>query len=154
MSKPGHLAKGWGSSPSAGVTGSIFLALLRGQYGFDLCVLQPILSYISTRSLRGVVANVLDCDIVVSEFEPQSTGAASLQKDKTPHTHTHAKEFPIYDTKKSDGEASVILDFVGMQSTPSLPSLPGPLWPGVVAPDRILAVGKKNCLTFKRSANK
>ena len=25
-----------------------------------------------------------------------------------------------------------------MQSTPSLPSLPGPLWPGVAASDRVL----------------
>ena len=36
----------------------------------------------------------------------------------------------------------------GMRSTPSLPSLPGPLWPGVVAPDRVLAMGKieLNCV--------
>ena len=26
----------------------------------------------------------------------------------------------------------------GMRSTPSLTSLPGPLWPGVVAPERVL----------------
>ena len=30
-----------------------------------------------------------------------------------------------------------------MQSTPSLPLHPGPLWPGVVAPDRVLSVGQK-----------
>ncbi len=29
-----------------------------------------------------------------------------------------------------------MLEFWGMQSTPLLPSLPGPLWPGVVAPDK------------------
>ena len=29
----------------------------------------------------------------------------------------------------------------GMQSIPSLPSLPGPLWSGVVAPDRVLSMG-------------
>ena len=29
----------------------------------------------------------------------------------------------------------------GMQSTPSLPSLPGPHWPGLVAPDRVLSMG-------------
>ena len=28
------------------------------------------------------------------------------------------------------------------QSTPSLPSLPGQIWPGVVAPDRVLSVGQ------------
>ena len=28
----------------------------------------------------------------------------------------------------------------GMQSTPLLPSFPGPLWPGVVACDRVLSM--------------
>ena len=32
-----------------------------------------------------------------------------------------------YDTKQSDGEASVMLELWGMQSTPLLPLLPGPL---------------------------
>ena len=40
-----------------------------------------------------------------------------------------------YDTKQSDGEVSVILELWGMQIAPSSPSLPGPLWPSVVAPD-------------------
>ena len=43
-----------------------------------------------------------------------------------------ANECPVYDTKQSDGEAPVMLDLWGMQSTPSLPSL---LWTRVVAPD-------------------
>ena len=29
-----------------------------------------------------------------------------------------------------------------MWSTTSLPSLPGPLWPGVVAPERVLSMGQ------------
>ena len=29
-----------------------------------------------------------------------------------------------------------MLELWGMRCTPSLPSLPGPLWPGVVAPDK------------------
>ena len=35
-----------------------------------------------------------------------------------------------------------------MQSNPSLPSLPGLLWPRVVAPDRVLSMGqiKLNCV--------
>ena len=45
-----------------------------------------------------------------------------------------------YDTKQSDGEAPVILEFCGMQSAPLLPSLPGPLWPRVVATDRVLSM--------------
>ena len=35
-----------------------------------------------------------------------------------------------------------MLELWGIWSTPSLPSLPGPLWPGVVAPDRVLSMGK------------
>ena len=33
-----------------------------------------------------------------------------------------------------------MLKFWGMQSTPLLPSLSGPLWAGVVAPDRVLSM--------------
>ena len=50
-------------------------------------------------------------------------------------------ECPGYDTKQSDGEVPVLLELWGMQSTPSLPLLPGPLWPGVVAPNRTLSMG-------------
>ena len=84
----------------------------------------------------------------------QSAGAAeytaSLQRAKTP-----CNECPGYDTEQFDGEASVMQEFGGMQSTPSLLSLPGPLWPGVVAPDRVLSMSqieqkcnyaKLNCL--------
>ena len=35
-----------------------------------------------------------------------------------------------------------MLEFWGMRSTSSLPSLPGPLWPGVVAPDRVISMGQ------------
>ena len=44
-------------------------------------------------------------------------------------------ECPRYDIKQSDGEVPV------MRSTPSLPLLPGPLWPGVVASDKGLIYG-------------
>ena len=70
----------------------------------------------------------------------QSAGAveytASLQRGKTP-----PNECPGYDTKQSDGEVPAVLELWGMQSTPSLPLLPGPLWPGVVVPDRALSMG-------------
>ena len=36
-----------------------------------------------------------------------------------------------------------MLELWGMWGTPSLPSCPGPLWPGVVAPDRVLSMGQK-----------
>ena len=35
-----------------------------------------------------------------------------------------------------------MLELWEMQSTPSLSSLPGPLWLGEVAPDRILSMGQ------------
>ena len=44
-------------------------------------------------------------------------------------------EHPVYDTKQSDDKVPVILELWGMWSTSSLPSLPGPLWSGMVAPD-------------------
>ena len=52
------------------------------------------------------------------------------------------KECPAYDNKQSDGEASVMLDLWGRRSTPPLESLLGPLWPGVVAPDRVQSLGQ------------
>ena len=50
-------------------------------------------------------------------------------------------EFPVYDTKQS-GEVPIMLELWGMRSTPSFPSLPGPLWHGVVAPGRVLSIGQ------------
>ena len=50
-------------------------------------------------------------------------------------------ECPGYDTKQSEGEVSVMLELWGMGSAPSLPLLPGPLWHGIVAPDRALSKG-------------
>ena len=46
-----------------------------------------------------------------------------------------------YDTKQS-GEAPVMLEFWEMQSTPSLPSLLGSLWPEMVGPNRVLSMGQ------------
>ena len=55
---------------------------------------------------------------------------------------TPTNECPAYDTKQSDCEVP------GMWSTSSLPSLPGPLWPRVVASDRVLSMGQieLNCV--------
>ena len=52
-----------------------------------------------------------------------------------------SNECPVYDTKQSDGEVPVMLQLWGMRSTSSLPLLPGPLFPGMVAPDRALFMG-------------
>ena len=45
-----------------------------------------------------------------------------------------------YDTKQSDCEVPLMLGFVGIPSTPSLPLLPGPLWPGMAPADRALSM--------------
>ena len=36
----------------------------------------------------------------------------------------------------TDGDILVMLELWGMRNTPSLPLLPGPLWPGLVVPDK------------------
>ena len=46
-----------------------------------------------------------------------------------------------YDTEQSDGEVPMMLGLWEKRSTPSLPLLPGPLWLGVVAPDKALSMG-------------
>ena len=47
---------------------------------------------------------------------------------------------PRYDTKQSDGEVPVMLQVWVMRSASSLPSLSGPLYPTVIAPDRVLSM--------------
>ena len=44
--------------------------------------------------------------------------------------------------KQSDGEVPVLVELWGIGSTPSLPLLQDPLWPGVVALDRTLSMGQ------------
>ena len=61
----------------------------------------------------------------------------SLQRGKTP-----SNKCPRYDTKQSNGEFPVMSEFWRMWSIPSLSSSSGPLWPGVVAPDRVLSMGQ------------
>ena len=51
------------------------------------------------------------------------------------HSCISSNECPGYDIKQSDGQAPVMLELWEMKSTLSLSSLPGPLWPEVVASD-------------------
>ena len=43
--------------------------------------------------------------------------------------------------QQSNNEVSVMLEFRKMRSTPLLPSLLGPFWPRVLAPDRVQSMG-------------
>ena len=63
-----------------------------------------------------------------------NTATATQQRGKIPN------QCPEYDIKQSDGKVPVMLELWGMQSTPSLLLLPVPLWPGVVAPDKVLSM--------------
>ena len=47
-----------------------------------------------------------------------------------------------FNTKQFDGEVPVMQELLEMQSTPSLLSLLGPLWPGVVAHDKVLSMSQ------------
>ena len=71
----------------------------------------------------------------------QSAGAAE-------YTDCISAECPDNNAKQSNGEAPVMLELWGVRSTPLLPSLPGPLWPRVVAPYRVLSMGQVelNCV--------
>ena len=76
--------------------------------------------------------------MVSSVFQPSRLGllnspTASLQRGKIPHL----KKCPGYDINHSDGEVPKMLGLWGIQSTPSLTSLPGPLYPRVVAPGAV-----------------
>ena len=64
-------------------------------------------------------------------FLAQSAGAAEYTDYISAEGKNFLNEYPEYDTKQSDGEAPAKLELWGMQGTPSLPSLLGPLWPGV-----------------------
>ena len=84
---------------------------------------------------------------------PMNTPIASQQKGKT----TTTTECPGYDTKQLNGEVPVMLELWGMLDTTSFPLLPGPLWPGLVAPDRgqiapdrtkLCTYTKLNCLKY------
>ena len=66
----------------------------------------------------------------------QSAGAVEYTDYFSWGSLTLLQKCPRYDIKQSYGEVPVVLGFGGMWSTPSLPSLPGPLWPVVVAPDK------------------
>ena len=74
-----------------------------------------------------------------SQLGLQNNLTAFLQRSMTPY---HPYEYSGYDTKQSDGEALIMLELWVMESTASLPSLPGLLWPGEVAPDRVLSMGQ------------
>ena len=57
----------------------------------------------------------------------ESAGAAEYTDCVNAERQDSPNECPAYDTKQFDGKDPVMLELWGMRSTPSLPSLPGPL---------------------------
>ena len=81
----------------------------------------------------------------------EQAGAVEYTDCNSEDKDDSSNKCPGYDTKQSDGEASVMLELWGSQNTPSRPSLPGLLGAGVVAPVSVLPMGqidytKQNCL--------
>ena len=96
-------------------------------------------------TLRFLVRfNVDDTEInlyVLLQVIAQSAGAVEYTGCFSAEGEEPPTKCPGYDTKQSDGEVPAMLELWGMRSTLSLPSLPGPLWPRVVAPDMALSMG-------------
>ena len=74
-------------------------------------------------------------------FLAQSAGAVEYT-DRFSAEPPPPNESPGYDTKHFDDEVPVLLELWEMWSTPSLTLLQSPLWPGLVAPDRVLSIGQ------------
>ena len=89
----------------------------------------------------------LENPIYTSEKQQKNTEFL-IVSSRTAKYKTPPKECPRYDAKQSDGEVPVMLELWGMQSTPSLPLLPGQFKPVVATPDRVLSMGQKelNCV--------
>ena len=102
------------------------------------CTMKATFSFLNNIIDETMQLKRLKCRILASFaltklpswLELLNTPTASLQRGKT------LNEYPGYDTKQSDGEVPVLLELWVMLSTSPLPTLPGPLWPGVVASDK------------------
>ena len=73
--------------------------------------------------------------------EAQSVGAVVYTNCITAERQDPTYECPGYNIKQSIREA-LVLELWGIRSILSLPSLPGPLWLEVVAPDRVLSMDR------------
>ena len=108
-----------------------------------LVVFKPILWFTP-------VSNVREFNIELSPKcnVAQSAGAVEYTNCVSVEGQDFSNDSLGYDTKQSESEVPVMLELWGIQSTLLLPLLPGPLWPGVVAPDRILSMGQieLNCV--------
>ena len=75
-----------------------------------------------------------------SDRAVEYTDRISAEGYNPPTTTTN--KCPEYGIKISYGEAPIMLELCGMRGTPSLPLLPGQLWPRVGAPNRALSMSQ------------
>ena len=73
----------------------------------------------------------------------QSAGAVEYTSCIFSEELDSLNECPGYETKQSDLEAPVMLEHWEMPSRHFLSLIPGPFWPGVVTPDRVLSMGQR-----------
>ena len=78
---------------------------------------------LKTLALRITVSN--NKFYACTNFHCPVSWGCRIQRGKTPPRLPN--ECPGYDTKQSDGEVPAVLELWGMQSTPLLTLLPGPL---------------------------
>ncbi len=95
-------------------------------------------------------SNQFLCSVVYISDCPVGWGCRIHRLHLSRRVRPH-NECPGYDTKQSDREVPVMLGLWGMWTAPSLPSFPGPLWPRIVAPDRVLSTGQieLNCVLIQ-----
>ena len=90
-----------------------------------------------TRMLRAIMNKSWGQHPTPSQLGLKNIPTALLLRGKTP---PHV--CPGYDIKQSNDEALVMRELWGIRSTPSLPSLSGPLKPSMVAPEMVLYMGQ------------
>ena len=87
----------------------------------------------------GCFTTLSSCIFFSNPISPVSSGYRIRQL--LPRNGVNPTPCLEYDIKPSDGKAPALVIW-RMLSTPSLLFLPGPLWPGVVVPDRVLSRGQ------------
>ena len=86
---------------------------------------------------------------LLTDQEAQFSGAIEFNNCITSEGKDYTNECCGNNIKPSDGEAPT-LEIWGIRSTPSLPLLPGSLWPGVIEPDWVLSMGQIEQTVYKQ----
>ena len=96
---------------------------------FFYLVCETLLLFLGTTYIPSILFILVMLLLLAPKYGTQLVRADCISAEE----YEPPNECPGYDIKQSDGEVPVMLELWEMQSTPLLPSLPGPLWPGVVS---------------------